>query len=224
MFTAAATQHAGSNRIINSLDDFLQQMVRLWDTARNALLLSQHNQKYAYDLRHRHEEFFIGDYVFLSTQRNYDYGKIHYASKTDSPKFEPRYLGPFRIIGKPSKHAYELELPPSIKIHPVIHIRYLLRPRQAKAFPDRIADYRQPPTIIDNVPEYEVDSILSKRIRKYGRGSRVEYLIHWAGYPSEEDTWEPISNLTHCLDLINSFNQAQIAVNIIDVHCMFVTS
>ena len=71
MFQAAANQHAGTNRIINSLDDFLQQMVRLWDSARNALLLAQQYQKQYYDQRHRHEEFFIGDSVFLSTLRHY---------------------------------------------------------------------------------------------------------------------------------------------------------
>ena len=122
-------------------------------------------------------------------------------------------------MSKPSAHAYELDLPPSIKIHPVIHIRYLLRPREAKRFPDRLADYRPPPTIIDNEPEYEVEKILQKRVRKYGKGSRVEYLIHWKGYPSEEDTWEPLRELTHCDELIQEFN-ANAAVNSCSITCV----
>ena len=56
MFTAAANQHTTSNRIINTLDDFLQQMMRMWDIARNALLLAQQNQKHYYDKHHRHDE------------------------------------------------------------------------------------------------------------------------------------------------------------------------
>ena len=214
MFSAAARQHAAEDRVINSLDDYLQQMSKLWQIARNALLLAQTNQKHYHDLKHRHDEFFVGDMVFLSTLRQFEYGKIVYASKNQegSPKFEPRYLGPFKIIGKPSPHAYKLDLPPSIKIHPVIHIRYLLRPKEAKQFPNRITSYRQPPTIIENVPEYEVESILKKRLRKYGKSSRIEYLVHWKGYPSEEDTWEPLHNLTNCRDLLTAFNNSEAAV------------
>jgi len=197
-------------------------MVNNWTIARNALLLSQQYQKRFYDLRHSHDEFYVGDEVFLSTQRQNDYGKIKYASDSDNSKFEPRYLGPFKIISKASSHAYELDLPPSMKIHPVIHIRYLLRPRVANKFPDRIVDYRQPPEIIDTQPEYEVEAILNKRLRKYGRGSRIEYLIHWKGYPSEEDTWEPLAHLTHCKDILNAYERSLLRDAPIQNNCIFV--
>ena len=227
MFTAAAEYYSQGNRLINTVDDFLQQMSRTWDTARNALLLAQTNQKRAYDTHHRHDEFYVGDYVYMSTKRHYDYGKIQYSSQAanlaDSEKFQPRYLGPFRIIGKPSAHAYELELPPSIKIHPVIHIRYLLRPREAKRFPNyRIEDYRKPPEIIDGHLEFEVESILKRRIRKYGRGFRTEYLVHWKGYPSEDDTWEPLSNLTNCTDLLRAYHNSVDINALIEVNCLFI--
>ena len=206
MFTAAAHQHTTADRVINSLDDYLHQMEKLWITARNSLLMAQANQKSFYDLKRRHEELFIGDEVYLSTLRQFEYGQIKFPSMGNSTKFEPRYLGPFKIIGKPSTHAYELDLPKSIQIYPVIHIRYLLRPRIAKRFPNRMSsDYRAFPIIVENVPEYEVDSIHNKRVRKYGKGSRVEYLVHWKGYPPEEDTWEPLSNLTNCQELLNEF-------------------
>eukprot|EP00959_Pyramimonas_sp_CCMP1952_P216975 4537716-Pyramimonas_sp.AAC.1 len=135
-------------------------MTKLWCVARNALLLAQSAQKDVHDDNHRHEEFFVGDEVFLSTQRHHDYGRILYTSKQLQPavanKFEPRYLGPFKIVGKPSTHAYELTLPASINIHPVIHIRYLLRPREAKRFPNRLAaGYRQQSILVDDNPEYE---------------------------------------------------------------------
>ena len=223
MFTAAANQHSHSNRVINTLEDFLQQMTILWDRARNALLITQENQKKFYDTKHRQEEFFVGDEVFLSTLRDYDYGQLKYASQEtgSTPKFEPRYLGPFKIISKPSSHAYELDLPPSMQIHPVIHIRYLLRPRTAKLFPDRIVEYRKPPELVEGELEYHVEKILKKRIRKYGKGSRVEYLVHWRGYPAEEDTWEPLRNLTHCADLLNEFN-ARLQQHEVNITCIFV--
>ena len=64
--------------------------------------------------------------------------------------------------------------------------------------------YVPPPpetTMDDGTIEFEVDSILSHRVRKYGRGSRLEYLIHWKGYESHDDTWEPLRNLENCQDL-----------------------
>lgn len=45
--------------------------------------------------------------------------------------------------------------------------------------------------------EYEVESILNKRIRR----KKIEYLIKWKGYGVADATWEPSENLS-CEDLI----------------------
>ncbi|CAH2039599.1 unnamed protein product, partial [Iphiclides podalirius] len=50
--------------------------------------------------------------------------------------------------------------------------------------------------------EYEVEKIVdSKRIK-----GKLHYLIHWKGYSSEDDTWEPENTLS-CPELINKFNE-----------------
>ena len=222
MFSEAAKLHTNSNRVINSLDDYLHQMTNLWASAREALKIAQHNKKLDYDAKHIHAEFKVGEQVYLSTQRQGDYGQIRYASQSQSSKFEPRYLGPFKIINKVSSHAYKLELPPSIKIHPVIHIRYLIKPRETLKYPNRIVYKRPTPVIVDEEPEYEVESILKRRVRKIGKGARVEFLVHWKGYPSEEDTWEPKSNLTHCREILKEFYKQEKEADIEILFCQLV--
>ena len=126
LFADAARYHAGQNRVVNTVDDYLQHFVAMRSRAHKALVLSQANMKIHYDSRHRLEEFKVGDRVFMSTKRQMDYGSVNYAAHGPARVFEPRHLGPFRILQKVSAHAYKLDLQKSMKIHPVIHIRYLL--------------------------------------------------------------------------------------------------
>ena len=52
--------------------------------------------------------------------------------------------------------------------------------------------------------EYEVETIVSKRIRK----GKVEYLVKWKGWDNPDDnTWEPIANL-ECKELIEEYEAA----------------
>lgn len=207
LFGSAARFHARENRVINTVDDYMQQFATLRARARNALQTAQENIKTYYDTTHRQEEFKVGDRVYLSTKRHADYGAVLYPSHGPASVFEPRYLGPFKIIRKISSHAYELELPKSFKIHPVIHIRYLLKHSEATKYASRIL-VPEPEVIMDDGSiEYEVESILKHRVRKYGRGSRLEYLVHWKGYASHEDTWEPIANLDNCIELVQDYHR-----------------
>uniref|UniRef100_A0A3Q3I9Y0 Chromo domain-containing protein n=1 Tax=Monopterus albus TaxID=43700 RepID=A0A3Q3I9Y0_MONAL len=51
---------------------------------------------------------------------------------------------------------------------------------------------------------YEVERIVDKRTNKKGK---VEYLVRWRGYGSEEDTWEPESHLSTCMIYVHEFNR-----------------
>eukprot|EP00088_Acartia_fossae_P002485 TRINITY_DN10_c0_g2_i1.p1 TRINITY_DN10_c0_g2~~TRINITY_DN10_c0_g2_i1.p1 ORF type:complete len:164 (+),score=63.95 TRINITY_DN10_c0_g2_i1:92-583(+) len=55
----------------------------------------------------------------------------------------------------------------------------------------------------DAEEEYEVESILGKRVRK----GKVEYQVKWKGWDDPSDnTWEPIANL-ECQDLIAEYEK-----------------
>ena len=55
----------------------------------------------------------------------------------------------------------------------------------------------------DLEPEFEVEHILDKRI--FHR--QPQYLVKWKGYPLYDATWEPITNLGNCKDLIQAFDE-----------------
>ena len=92
--------------------------------------------------------------------------------------------------------AYRLELPASMKIHPVFHASLL------EIYHESTILGRSQPTPssieINGCEEYKVKSILDSRIRQ----GKLEYFVHWRGYPISELTWEPASNLNNVLEKI----------------------
>jgi len=77
-----------------------------------------------------------------------------------SEKLTEYFVGPYKVKGIVSSNAIELELPKSIKIHPVVNISrvQLYKPQvegQKKILPK--------PVIIEEEEEFKVEKILNKR-------------------------------------------------------------
>ena len=107
-----------------------------------------------------------------------------------TPKFDAHYIGPFKITRIVNDNAYELDLPPSMRIHPVINANRLkLYHDGSQSFPTRPNPNPRPPPKLtaDNGDEvYEAEYLMAKR----GSGRRAEYLVKWIGYDRYESTWE----------------------------------
>jgi hypothetical protein len=58
--------------------------------------------------------------------------------------------------------------------------------------------------------EFRVEKVMQKRINVNGQ---VEYLLKWENWSNEENTWEPVENLSNCLHLIRRFEKEQKTVN-----------
>ena len=82
---------------------------------------------------------------------------------------------------------------------PYFHVSSLKEYREND--PNRFKSHRMDkpaPILIDNAEEWKAEQILD-----YGRqNNRHEFLVHWKGYQRADDSWEPIENLDHSLELI----------------------
>jgi hypothetical protein len=100
-------------------------------------------------------------------------------------KLLPKRYGPYRITERIGPVAYRLKLPPTLGIHDVFHIDLLLPYKETEEYGPGYT--RPPPDIVQGEEEYEVEYIRDER--RKGRGKKREYLVHWMGYPSSDDSW-----------------------------------
>jgi len=196
---APLTQARASPSAADALAQWRAALVRAQETTRTA---QQRQKKYA-DAHRRDLSFAVGDRVLLATANLKLVGEAKRARK-----FTERYIGPFRVKRVVNANAYELELPPTMKIHPTVNISQLKQYHDGSdAFPSRPAPLTRPAPVVvanDGAPEWEVERVLDHR--RYGRRKVLQYLILWKGYPVHEATWEPIEALDGALDFIVGYN------------------
>ena len=124
---------------------------------------AQQRQKTYADQKRQEAEFDVGQQVLLSSKNIRFLGPI-------TAKLMPKWMGPYTISKRIRKVAYQLDLPPQMKIHNVFFASLLKAYRsdgtvQPPQFEDPVTD------IFDANVEFEVDIILAHQIlvREKGR-------------------------------------------------------
>ena len=107
-------------------------------------------------------------------------------------KLAPRYCGPFEILSRVGSVAYQLALPPNLKVHNVFHIYVLKR-------------YVHDATHIINWDDVHVetkgdflvdpDCILDKREILLQNRTIGQVKVQWKHLSREEATWELESHM-----------------------------
>jgi len=112
-------------------------------------------KKYADKRRSDVEEYKVGDLVMLST-KDLKYQMV--GRRMD--KLTERYVGPYKIKEIVLSNAVKLELPSTVRIHPVVNVSRIRR------YVGQVEGQRKEqllPVIIEGEEEWEVERILNKR-------------------------------------------------------------
>jgi hypothetical protein len=168
--------------------------------AQDSLALAKANQETQANKKRRSLTFQVGEKVLLSSAH------INLASRNPKAtrKLSPRFIGPYPVIQKVSEVAYKLELPASLKIHPVFHVSRLKSYVEPTSYPGRSpVTPPPPPETVEDHEEYEVEQLLDHRNRK----GKEEYLVKWVGYPEYDASWEPLANLSHAQESLEEYEQ-----------------
>ena len=135
-------------------------------------------KKYADRKREEVDEYKVGDLVMLSTKDL----KYQMASKRTEKLIE-RFIGSYKVKKIILANAVELELPSTIRIHPVVNVsrihKYIGQVEEQKK--EQLVS-----VITEREEKWEVKRILNKQqIRE-----KNKYLVQWKGFTAESDTWE----------------------------------
>ena len=151
---------------------------------------AQDRQKAYADTKRRTVTYAPAELVWLSTKN------IRFKAG-GTPKFSPRYIGPFKIIDvigptDPVTHlptvvtACKLALPPKFKIHPVFHVSLL------KHYKPDGKPIEHPPMEFDTegLPVFEAAALVNEKTTKEHGQVITWFLVRWKNYSPDHDTWE----------------------------------
>jgi Chromo (CHRromatin Organisation MOdifier) domain len=163
--------------------DFASHLQEVHERLVENVKISQDYQARYYDAKHKPMQFQPGDLVWLNAS--------NISTSRPSKKLDWKRLGPFKIIKRVGLQSYQLDLPPTMKIHDVFHVS-LLDPYKSSSIPAHSFPPAPPPLYVQDDQEYwEVENILDSKFI----GRRLYYLVKWKGFPDSDNSWQPRSNI-----------------------------
>jgi RNase H-like domain found in reverse transcriptase/Reverse transcriptase (RNA-dependent DNA polymerase)/Integrase zinc binding domain/Chromo (CHRromatin Organisation MOdifier) domain/Integrase core domain len=165
-----------------------QRMRIIHQKVRNDIEWQEREMKRYYDKgRSNATKLSKGDRVYI---RRRTMGEKQFNIKTKRPaqKLDCVKIGPYEVDEVLVNGNYRIKLPERMRIHPIFHESILV-------------PTKNPPTEQNDIlDEYEVEEIVGKRKLR----GKVEYLVKWLGYGSDENTWEQTSHL-NCAERIRAY-------------------
>ncbi|KAL0030502.1 hypothetical protein WJX79_011007 [Trebouxia sp. C0005] len=163
--------------------------------ARKLTIAAQQRHTCYYDAKHVPAVFAVNDEVLVSTS-----GLQLRISGTN--KLASKITGPFKVLERIGPVAYALELPVTMRIHDVFHTYVSVLKPYLRDLTGRI-DPPPPPEIIDDEPEWVVETILDHRLVKRGRKDKRGVLIKFLGCDVAHNMWQ--HDMTNCEQLVQDY-------------------
>ena len=107
-------------------EEFVKEMKERYEEARAVLVKSQEEMKRQADRNRKEaEEYRVSDKVLISTK---DFSAE--LMKRVTKKLTEKFIGPYMVRKIVLENAVELELPVSLRVHPVVNVRRLVKYRE----------------------------------------------------------------------------------------------
>jgi hypothetical protein len=121
-----------------------------------------------------------------------------------SQKLGFRFFGPYLILQRVGPVSYKLQLPPSSRIHPVVHVSQLkkgIKPTDevSTTLPVSLLHFQAPP---------QPQALNGARMIRQGRKMIPQIKVSWQGLPRSCDSWEPVYATVNAYPLAPAWGQA----------------
>jgi hypothetical protein len=141
------------------------------------------------DKNRSEREFAVGDRVYLRLQ---PYVQTSVAARS-SQKLGFRFFGPYLVLQRVGRVAYRLQLPPTARIHPVVHVSQLKR---AVKPTDEVSS-SLPVALTRMQVRVKPRKVLAERSVRQGNKTVPQVQIEWEGLPPNCTSWEPLFSLVN---------------------------
>jgi hypothetical protein len=182
------------------VEQWLKERAAMMPLIKQHLERARARMKSQADKKRSEREFAVGDYVYLKLQP-YVQSSVQ---RRSSQKLGFRYFGPYLILQRVGEVAYKLQLPPTARIHSVIHVSQLKKGIK----PTDEVSTSLPLSLMQLTTRVQPLSICAERMIRRGSKMVPQVKIRWQGLPDTCNSWEPLYNIVNAYPTAPAWGQA----------------
>jgi hypothetical protein len=172
---------------VPDLQQWLQDRSAMTQLIQQHLARAQQRMKFQADKQRSEREFAVGDWVYLKLQPHVQ----HSVARRTCAKLNYKYFGSYLILQRIGAVAYKLQLPPSSKIHQVVHVSQLKKaiPPDSTVTPDEHLSLLLTETELTPV------QVLCTKLCLVGQLAHPFALVQWSFLPVDWTSWVNMKTL-----------------------------